>query len=447
MRSLWRPASCLAIALLAACANDSQFPTASGKASVRAINAIPASPEIGFFIEERLIGGVTYKSASSQARYDDLEYRFNFEVAFPGEATTRRVARRTLDVIANMDYSFVITGPLASPRITLWEGAERTWDGSETVFELRIGHTAESLGSVDIHVAPPGTPPAVGQELGTLSFREILPAVDLQEGEYVVTITAAGNPADILYTSQTTTFAAQTALIISAFDGDENDLAPVAVRAFGTAGTTRLPDANALPTLRFIQASMALAAADVYDDPALAAPLVSNHLFGNVTSDFARAAGSVPLIYTAAGNPGAILFEDELNVAAGVHNHYVVVGGSSDELAGVAFVPDRRSVETLSKLRVMHAAANHGQLDVYVVEPDAGIEEEVPTLFGLPFGTPPVNTTVAEGSYDVYVTTSGEQTILAGPLRVDAALGGVLDLIILDAVDPAITDVRVIPPP
>lgn len=447
MRSFWRLASCLVAALLVACTTESQFPAASGKASVRAINAIPGSPEIGFFIEERLIEGVPYKRASSRVRYDDLQYRFNFEVNFPGETTPRRVASRSLDVIANMDYSFVVTGSLSSPTILLWEGEERTWDGSETVFELRVGHTATSLGDVDVYVAPPGTAPAVGQELGTLSFGEVLPAADIAEGDYVVTITAAGDPANVLYTSASATFLAQTVIIVTAFDGDENDTAPVTARAFSVSGTSALPDANSPSTLRFIQASMALTAADIYDDPALTTPLVTNHVFGDATGDLTTASGSVSLTYTAAGNPGTILFEDEVSIAAGAHHDLVMVGGSAEELAAVVFVPDRRSVLTLSKLRVMHAAANHGPVDLYIVNPDASIEEELADLFGLPFGTPPVTANVAEGSHDLYVTTSGEKTILAGPVRIEAALGGIIDVLAVDAVDPAVAEIRFIPRP
>jgi hypothetical protein len=57
---------------ISACGSDSRLPTASGKGSIRMINAIPTSPEIGFLIEERAIDGVAYKNGSQPASWDDL---------------------------------------------------------------------------------------------------------------------------------------------------------------------------------------------------------------------------------------------------------------------------------------------------------------------------------------------------------------------------------------
>ena len=55
----------LAVLMLAACDTGSSLPEATGKASIRAINAMPASPEFRFLIEERTLAFVAYKAAQS----------------------------------------------------------------------------------------------------------------------------------------------------------------------------------------------------------------------------------------------------------------------------------------------------------------------------------------------------------------------------------------------
>ncbi len=433
---------------LAACTGDSSLPTATGKGSIRAINAINTSPEIGLLIEERLLASVNYKNSTRVERYDDLDYTFNFEVLFPGNSTTTRVASQSLKVAANKDYVFLVSGALANPTITIWEGDERSFDGTETVFEARFGHASESLGPVDVYFAAPGIAPAIGMEVATLSFGDVVPAVDFTAGDYVITVTQAGDPSTIRYKSRTVPFLPQNANIITFFDADANDTAPVSVRVItASGGNVRRPDARFPPTVRFIHASADLGDADIYDDASLVTPIVTNQIFGDVTSDLDVARGTSTISYTAAGNAGVLLLESTLVAAAGTHNEFIVVGqsGSFDTLG---FIPDRRSVETFVKFRLFHAAANHDLMDVYVVDAGTVIDDALPLLPQLNFASLPFNVTFDAGSFDMYLTPPGDKTIiLAGPVRINPVLGDVIDAIALDTVDPATAEIRFLPQP
>ena len=59
--------ACIAAAAISACSSDSSLPTATGKGSVMALNAISTSPEIGFLIEER---GIAKTGAERWERED-----------------------------------------------------------------------------------------------------------------------------------------------------------------------------------------------------------------------------------------------------------------------------------------------------------------------------------------------------------------------------------------
>ena len=208
----------IATLAIGACGSESSRPVATGKGSIRMINAIPTSPEIGFLIEERTLDGVAYKTNSSPRDWDDLEYTFNFEVSPPFDAERTRIASQFLDVTRDIEYTFLVRGSLDAATVDVWQIPERSFDGTETIFEMRIGHAADALGSVDVYLGPEGVDPVLGEQVATLAPGEISPPSDVEEDVYVLTITSAGNPADIVYQSVPTQIIASQSVIVTVFE-------------------------------------------------------------------------------------------------------------------------------------------------------------------------------------------------------------------------------------
>ena len=440
---------CLATVVFAGCTGESNRPVATGEGSIRAINAIKTSPALSILIEERRIGNVEYKLSTNPASYDDLEYTFNFEAILAGDILSTRVASQLLDVVKDTAYTFLISGALDAPDITVWEIPIREWSGAETVFEMRVANTADSIGDVDVYFAAPGTAPMPGNAIGTLSFGEVLPEADYESSEYVLTFTAAGDPSIVHFESSPFSLFAQTSTLLSIFDTDPNDTSPWSVRAFfaaGGAGVISPVDSTA--TARFYHASTALETADIYNDETLMAPpIVSNHAFGDVTLDIEMPFGLNLLFYTAAGNSGAPLFDDEMVVLSTTHQNVYAVG-DVDELRTIEYIPDRRPVETLAKFSFMHTALNHPLVDLYVVKTGIDIADVFPTFFGVPIGSPPITTNLAEGSFEIYLTPSGDKALITGPIALDTMLGDVLEYIAYDdPADPMTADLVPIPLP
>ena len=169
---------CLTTIVFSGCHGESNFPEATGKGSIRAINAIKTSPTMVLLIEERRLDNVAYKASTRIASQDDLEYIFNVEARLAGDIANTRVASHLLDVVRDTEYTLLISGALTAPDITVWELPFREWDGSEIVYEMRFAHAADSLGDVDVYYSAPGIPPMPGNAVGTLSFGEVLPVVD-----------------------------------------------------------------------------------------------------------------------------------------------------------------------------------------------------------------------------------------------------------------------------
>jgi len=439
--------ACIAAAAISACGGETSLPTATGKANIWAINAIPTSPEIGFLIEERALDAIDFKANSSPQARDDLSYTFHFEAVFPPEVVTTRVASQFLDVVADMDYIFLIRGSLAAPTINVWEKPQRTFDDTETIFEFRVGHAADSLGTVDVYFALDGVSPVAGEQYATLVPGEVSATADFETDNYVVTVTAAGDPANVLFQSLAATALSAQSVIVTILEGDANDTSPVVARVINMRGqSVPLVDANALPTVRYVHATMDLATSDIYNDAALTNPIVADLSFGEATGDIDTAVGEIPITFTATGNPGAILYETTLTMFAGTRISFYMTA-DTEGLIDTPQLVDRRSIETTARLTFFHSAINNQSVDLYVVDSGEPIDEMFPRQILLPYGrqSPPLG--LIAGSFDIYVTTAGEKTILDGPIPFDTVLGGVYEAVLLDRVDPALAEFKFLPAP
>jgi hypothetical protein len=442
-------ATLVAAVCIGACAGESNLPKANGEGTLRAINTIPTSPAISFLIEEVAIGIVEYKSASSPAVYDGLNYTFNFEAVLAGDLLRTRVASQNIDVVKDTDYTFIISGATAAPDITVWEGVVREWEGTETVFASRFGHTAASLGDIDVYFADPAIPPALGSQLGTLAFGEFIPAADFPEGDYVLTLTTAGDDTAILFQSDAVTLIAQSSLLFTVFDGDGNDLSPWAVRIFNTSvgGTSALADARFPPTLRFFHSSLNIGMTDVYVDDPLTVPLLEDHTFRDVTDDLPVSSGILPITYTTADNIGSILIDVDRTVVKGTQTHIYLIRTSLGTDLLIDYFPDRRSIETQANFTIVNTVPAADGLDVYFVPAGESIDEVNPLVPRLSAGSDPLRIPFVAGSYDIYVTVAGEKTELAGPIAFDAVRGEVYDAIIYENSDPTVVDFVFVPVP
>ncbi len=436
-----------AIAIIAGCGGDSALPVATGKGSIRMINAIPTSPEIGFLIEERVLDGVAYKSNSTPQDWDDLTYTFNFEISRPRQLESGRIASQFLDVVRDIEYTFVVRGSVDAPVVDIWQIPEREFSGTDTVFEMRAGHAADALGTVDVYLGLASAAPDLGNLVATLAPGEVSAPADVEPDTFVITVTSAGDPADIIYQSGSTPILSNQSVLITVFEGDANDTAPVTVRVFNQTGaSSAVPDARFPPTARFVHATTQLGTSDLYDDEALQNRIVANLAFGDITGDIDMGVGEIPITATAPDNVGAILLEDSLVTFAGTRvNYYLTV--LADEVNGAQVPVDRRSIETVARLTFFHSASNHEFVDLYLVESGTSIEDVLPRQIALGYGLQSAALGFTAGSYDLYITTSGEKTVLDGPISLEATLGDVFEAVLLDRVDPALAEFKLFPTP
>ena len=442
----------LAALAIGGCAGETNLPKATGKGSIRAINAISTAPPVLFLIEERQIGFVDYKRSSQTRAFDDLGYTFNFETAVTGNNDRTRIASQYIDVTKDKDYTIVVTGSLSAPDLLLWETDIRSWTETETAFRWRFAHTSDSTDQVDVYFAEPGVEPQLGQQVATLSFGEIAAALEFPAGNYVLTYTAAGDPATVLFASGTLTPTPRNDAIVSIFDADANDLAPLAVRIIGSDGTSNnVTSPDHPPTVRLIHAAATVTATDVYieeEADVLTTPDVTDHAFGDITADIPTVAGLSHLTYTSPGDTSVIFLDRAQTTAPGFRYELFLVG-NTDALTLVPTIPDRRPYSTLAKLSIIHTAITHPVVNMFLVDPDGSLAESSPVFFQVLVGSEPSTTSLRVGNADLYIEANdANRTVLAGPYRLDVAAGDIVQLMLLDNVaQPDIVDIAPIPLP
>ncbi|MCH9693238.1 MAG: DUF4397 domain-containing protein [Gammaproteobacteria bacterium] len=440
----------LAIASLlitTACGSGSGLPEPTGKANFRAINAIERSPPVAFRIEELTVANVPFQEASATSSYDDFSYRFNFDVVFAGDNAATRIASRSIDTQANQDYTLLLGGTIASPTVTVWETAARTFDVGATVFQARFGHTASSVGAVDYYLAAAGVAPVLGSEVASsLSFGEITAAADFETGDYVLTITTAGDPVDVLYTSDPVTILSQRALIITPFDGDAGDPAPIVVRALGSLSASfGMPDSSIQSTVEFLHGSPDLGNSDIYDDEGLTNLVVQNHDYQQTSAAIPLATGDQTFRYVPVTAPGggtpAVSLEAEITAVAGVR-YRITASGLSGAYTTPVTVPDRRPLDTAGKLGVFHTSNNFEFLDYFLVARDEVLDAQAAFRTGIQTNMTVDTALIPPGSYDLYIREFGQSEVLAGPIELNLDIGDVYELLAFDTTDPSILNAQ-----
>jgi hypothetical protein len=422
---------------------ESQRPEATGKGTIRAIHAVPTGANVTFLIEERPIGDISYKGSTASQQFDDLTYNFNFDTRKPGDTSVSRIATETVTLVPEMDYAFVLTGSIASPSVLVWETEERQWAGDETTFEVSAGHLSPGSGPLDVYFVEQGTAPAAGTERGTLSFGERLPPFEVESGDYQVIVTAGGDPASVLFTSTSRDYAERTSVLFTIQDADPSITTPLSVRRIDQNGTsTELGDPAFQPTRRLFNAALDSGSLDVYLEDDFVTPIVSNLAYAAVSADVPLPSGASTFVYTAAGNPGAILLEHDDTIIINTRGTNFVTGEPAD-LEVVVSADNRRPVTGFGKIRVSQMSTDFAQVDAYLLAPGTDLGDASPGLSRLAAATTSAYLNLNPGNYELTVTDAGTKTALAGPLTINLTSGSIKEIAIVDTVDPNLLNIVV----
>jgi len=419
---------------------ESAFPVATGKGNVRALNSAVTTPDIGFLIEERVIGLARYKESTAVQVYDDLDYVFNFDYQFAGDIKPTRLASAPLNLIKDTDYIFVFLGSLDNAETMIWDNPLREWEDTDTVIEVWFGQLSPDLGEIDVYFALTGTTPVLGEARATLSYKDRSTVIELPEGEYEFIVTSKDNPADILFISRSFNYVSRLTYLVSTFDTDPSITSPVSARIISESGASiELANVDSPPTLRIFHAAITTGSVDVYRDADFSAPLIANTGYAEASTPVSTPQEEVTYTFTDAGNVGSIVLEEDFALFDGHRTTRFLVGETPD-FATLLTVDNVRPIADRTKIRFIQTSINQSGVDIYVVETGTDIEDAIPRFFNVTSLSNTGYTNVIERDYEVFVTVTLTKDILAGPFALSATDGDIVHFAIVDNVDPTILD-------
>lgn len=429
--------------ILAGCP-ESQLPTASGKGIIRGIAAINDAPELLFRIEERPVGVAVYKGVAGFNAYDNLPYNFNFDMPVPGAEDLVRLATQAIDVAVDTEYTLILTGSVDNPVITMWEEPQREWPEDSTMFEPIFAHFSDEIGAVDIYFHEPGTMPVLGNAIGTLSNGERLAGRDFAVDTYEMVVTAAGDPGNVFYQSSNIGGAATTRPILAIFNSDPSIPGPVPVNLIGENGTSiDVPDPAYLSQIRLYHASFGQENVDLYYGTDFTNRVFTDIGFKDI-SDYEDIDISVPAVtLTAVDNTGAIILQNSIATSLGNRRTLVVAGDVANPVFNT-LLDNGRPLSTYPLFRVANFAVNSSFITVYQEEPGTELTEFTrPTFVALASQGDTGLLTSNSGTWEITITNFGSLEPIAPPLLVDLDAGEIVDIAILDTVDPEVFELDV----
>lgn len=448
-----RPALAVTVICVSAClaaCSSSNSGSVSGKGSVRGLHAVPELGTVSFLIEETILSSLDYKEASGTSEYDDLNYDFSFEVLLPGDSEATRLATRNLTVDSDTAYTFVLAGTFENPSIILWEHFGRDWeqelqdadeaDAEIVVLEVSIGHVGASLGPLDVFLEAPGTSPQSATPRGTVEHAELLPPIEIVEGNYQLVLTPPGEPETILFASDEIELSAATSNLFAIMDSGGMTTAAFSVRWIGTGLGAELTDIFVQPELDVLHAAFGTDAVDVVVGDDFTEPFAAGLGYAALAPSAALDKAAAHLIVTPAGDPGVFLAQKEIDLQPGSYNR-LLLAGLPGSMQTVLFRHDQRRLATHARVQTFQAAARFNTLDIYLVAHDVDI-----TLTGANFpralfgsGTGLIGR--EPGRYNVVLTEPGTKNVVGGPYRLDLEAGRNYAIVIVDAPDITAADI------
>ena len=409
---------------------------------VHATNVVPGYASTVFRRAEDKVNPVAlaYKE-SRQLIYNEDTYDFHLEAQRLNEATSTRIVNFTKQVLAGTTYDFVFTESGTTPGYTILEMP--TPDVSTTDAEVVGMHAADGIPAVDVYLEAPGTDVTGAVPWGTVAFSETLPVKNVASGEYELTLTEAGNPANVLLTTTSFTLNPATATSVIVAPEAGAGTATMSVLFVQADTSVVLYDKNVTAGFRVINAANDMGARDVVIDGDYTTPLFPAVPFGTETSYQPVPVGSVQINATPAGNPGVIELDQSTTTTAS-QLYTVLINGDAGTLTNVIAADDQRRIEGQATLHIFNAASQFTSLDFFIVNPGTDISTVLPfASLGVP-GVQPIDLFLP-GTYDFVVRDTTSGNIVAGPqsitidsakfytvLAVNGASSSSADLVFLD---------------
>lgn len=424
----------LATLLLAACGGSSNNQVAGpATATVRIVHASPDAPAVDI----QLNGTTAFTNLDYGQVTDGTPAKpgaLNVTVLgrLPGSSRPAVIGPADITLAAGGFYTVFAVDNVASiaPLVVTRE----TSTVPTTSVRLQVVHAAPAAPKVDVYVTMPNADLASSAPVGSVAFKDVLPAATISAGDYQIRVTPTGQKTPVVFDSGTVTLAGGSDLVVAALQNTGPGAAPITLLAIPPSGGGKISilDKATPARLRFIHASPDAPAVQVVVDDNFAAPLVPSLAFPNFTPFVEVPGAKYNVKVTPVGNNGVIAINADVTLAAGTETSAYAVGPLAS-IAPLLLSDDRRRVATQAKVRIVHASPSAGNVDLYVLAPGTALTGATPAFTNVAFKADTGYVSLAAGTYDVSVTPTGSKTAAIGPVSITVANSGVYTVAARDA--------------
>jgi hypothetical protein len=419
-----------AVLVLAGCEEGRQPPP---KVLVRVANVAPGFADL------------TYRREQDVQRAATMSFKTTDEFLYDLDAYDFFVTDRTLSSdVSNRQWSF--SPELRADHNYLFVLTEVGTDVQPVVIELPTAsptdaqfvalHAAGGQPAMDLYLERPGVGIAGATPRGTFNVQQQIPLTPVQSGEYELTLTAAGDPSNVLLTSQSISFpAASTGTFIVVPEGGQGT-EQISVM-FLVAGTgSILYSVDSTTELRVINGATDRVPRDFAIDSQFSPPLFSAIPFGEPTAYAAVPLRSdLKVNVTPVGNPG-VLELDQVYAGVATQRASLLFAGLAGTLTSITAADDGRRLHTEAKLRFANVASQFAAVDLVITNSgvDPNFVQSATSLLspGMSAYVP-----LPAGNYDVYLRQFAGLTILSGPTPISISAGGIYGVLAIDGPDTA----------
>ena len=295
-------------------------------------------------------------------------------------------------------------------------------------------HAAEGMPALDVYLERPGVGIAGATPRGTFGPQQQLAPRTLASGDYELFLTAAGNPANVLLTSNTITLPAgvTTTFIVVPEAGPTPRVSVVLVQP----APVTIFDRNAFGELRIINAATDTTPRDVALDSQFNPPLFAAVPFADPTAYVPVSASTHTVNVTPVGNPGVLELNQQVPTPA-LQQGTLLVTGPAGTLANAGAVDDGRRILNEAKLLFLNAATQFSSLEFLLVVPDGDPAAAFPAAtLGTP-GTTVNYLRIPPGSYDLYLRQTATTQMVSGPTRIVLDSRGIYGVLAINGADTA----------
>jgi hypothetical protein len=412
---------------------------APAKTRIRVVNAAPSFAQLSFRREQTdTRDALAFKGVASH-EYDVDTYDFNvYQLQVASQALLNKWTW-SKQLVADKQYTFVLAQAAGTISPQIVEYTPKLASSTDT--QIAAVHAGEGLPAMDVYVQPTGLGIAGATPRGTVSFQGQIAPKTFASGDYEITLTAAGNPSNVLFASSAVNLAAGITNVLVIADEGGQGTAAISV-IMSQESSFILYSANATSGLRAINVADDGAARDFAINHEFSPPILPAVPYGRATSYVTVPVNaSLPISVTPVGNPGVLELDAQLLAPAGTLNT-VLFAGPAGTLTPQIVTDDRRRITSESKLRFINAANQFTTAtELVLLPPGTADQTTITAITGLFAPAVTDYLYVKPGEYDLLFRETVTNTVRAGPIHVNLIDGGIYGFMTLNGPDTATASV------